>query len=346
MNKRKLYAFMAIGVLLVGGVVGFGFRTQLRTAFDSITGADYQGSGTGSASLVINSGDSGETVARNLAKLGVTKDFSYTYKRVLALNPTFVPGTFTLHLRMSVDKALELIADPSSRQVKRVTIREGLRLTQVLQTLSDSTKIPLSDFEAAVADPTKYGLPAGLPNMDGYLFPATYDIAPNSSERDIILSMVERMNTELDKFGVSAADRHHVLTLASVVQREARATADFYKVARVFQNRLDAGMPLQSCATISYFTGGSSFTNTAAQRATKNPYNTYLYPGLPIGPIGAPGSLAIKAALHPAAGPWFYFVAVNLKTGETVFSTTYAEHLKAVSRWNAWLLENPEWIGK
>ncbi|MCX8529239.1 MAG: endolytic transglycosylase MltG, partial [Rhodoluna sp.] len=185
-----------------------------------------------------------------------------------------------------------------------------------------------------------------IPNMDGYLFPATYDIAPNSSAREIIRTMVDRMNTELKKYGVTDANRHKVLTLASVVQREARATADFYKVARVFQNRLDAGMPLQSCATISYFTGGSSFVNTAAERATKNPYNTYLYPGLPIGPIGAPGSLAIDAALHPTPGPWFYFVAVNLKTGETVFSATYAEHLKAVSRWDAWLRQNPEWIGK
>ncbi len=230
--------------------------------------------------------------------------------------------------------------------VRPVTIREGLRLDEVLKTLSEATQIPVSKFEDAVKDPTQYGLPASLPNMDGYLFPATYRMSPQSKPKEIIQEMVDRMTVELEHYGVSVADRHKVLTLASIVQREARATGDFYKVSRVFHNRLDLGMPLQSCATISYFTGGSSFTNTAAERATDNPYNTYKYTGLPIGPIGAPGSLAIDAALHPAAGPWLYFVAVNLETGETVFSSTYAEHLVAVQRWNDWLKRNPAWIGK
>jgi UPF0755 protein len=156
--------------------------------------------------------------------------------------------------------------------------------------------------------------------------------------------MIERMNVELDKFGVKEADRHKVLTLASIVQREARATTDFFKVARVFQNRLDIGMPLQSCATISYLTSGSTFTNTPEERASKNPYNTYLYPGLPVGPIGAPGTTAIDAALNPIEGPWFYFVAVNLETGETEFNETYAGHLKSVKRWDTWLRANPSWI--
>jgi UPF0755 protein len=346
MSKRKLISVVLAVLLLVGAGSAYLFRADLKTALQTLSGADYTGSGAGSVSLVINPGDSGEAVAHNLVELGVTKDFSFTYQQVIARKTVFEPGTFSLHQKMSVDSALKLIGDPRSRNVLRITIREGLRLNQVLQLLSDKTGTPLNEFESAVADPTAYGLPANIPNMDGYLFPATYDIAPHTKASEVIRMMVDRMSVELKKYGVSDADRHKVLTLASIVQREARATGDFYKVARVFQNRLDAGMPLQSCATISYFTGGSSFTNTAAQRATKNPYNTYMYAGLPIGPIGAPGSLAIDAALHPAAGSWLYFVAVNLKTGETVFSNTYAEHLQAVSRWDAWLRQNPEWIGK
>ena len=346
MSKRPIAALAIALTLVIGATTAYVFRSDIRTVLDSISGADYEGEGSGSVLLTINPGDSGETVARNLVAIGATKDFSFTYKRIIASDPRFVPGTFQLRKGMSADSALALIADPSSLHVTRVTINEGLRIDQVLNKLSASTAIPVEEFQAAVKDPQKYGLPKNLPNMDGYLFPATYDLTKDTTASEIIQTMVDRMREELDKFGVSTADQHKVLTLASLVQREARATEDFYKVSRVFQNRLEADMPLQSCATISYFTGGSSFVNTAAERATKNPYNTYLYPGLPIGPIGAPGSTAIDAALNPVTGPWLFFVAVNLESGETAFSTTYDEHLKAVSRWDAWLRQNPEWIGK
>jgi UPF0755 protein len=136
-----------------------------------------------------------------------------------------------------------------------------------------------------------------------------------------------------------------VLTLASIIQKEARLQQDFYKVSRVFLNRIDQGMRLQSDATVSYGSGGTTVTTTDAERAAKNGYNTYARDGLPIGPIGAPGATAIDAALHPATGTWLYFCAINLKTGETVFSTTYAEHAVAVKKWQQWMRENPGWNG-
>jgi UPF0755 protein len=144
---------------------------------------------------------------------------------------------------------------------------------------------------------------------------------------------------------VANADRHKVLTLASIIQKEAAIAEDFYKVSRVFTNRLDIGMHLQSDATVSYGTGGTTVTTTDAERSDPNGYNTYRYPGLPIGPISAPGSRAIDAALNPSKGSWLYFCAVNLKTGETVFSTTYAEHQIAVAQWQAWMRANPGWNG-
>jgi len=117
-----------------------------------------------------------------------------------------------------------------------------------------------------------------------------------------------------------------------------------HKIARVFQNRLDQGMRLQSDATVAYGTGHTDrVTTTDAERADAgNPYNTYAHDGLPVGPIGLPGDAAIDSALYPTAGPWLYFVAVNLKTGETVFSTTVAEHNAAVKQWQAWCRASPE----
>lgn len=345
MSKKKI-VLVALALLLVTAATSaYVFRGQIRAAIDTISGADYTGQGSGSASLVIEAGDTGEDVASELVKLGITKDFSYTYKRIIALNPKFIPGTFELRLKMATDAALKLIADPASRQVKTVTIKEGLRIGVVLNTLSKESGISLSDFEAAVASPEAYGLPSSLPNLDGYLFPATYELEPNATAKTIIQMMVTRMAVELKKFGVTDKDRHRVLTLASIIQKEARIREDFYKVSRVFLNRIDQGMLLQSDATVSYGSGGNTVTTTDAERADPNGYNTYVHAGLPIGPIGAPGAVALDAALHPAEGNWIYFCAVNLQTGETVFSSTYAGHAKAVKQWQQWMRENPGWNG-
>ncbi|MEY4451086.1 MAG: hypothetical protein RLZZ380_207 [Actinomycetota bacterium] len=346
MSKKKKIALLVLAiVLLTSAGSAYVFRGQIRAAIDTISGADYTGPGSGSATLVIEAGDTGEDVAIELVNLGVTKNFNFTYKRIIARDPKFIPGTFELRLKMSTDSALDLIADPSSRQVKTVTIKEGLRISAVLKVLSKESGIALTEFEAAVANPRDYGLSASLPNLDGYLFPATYELEPNSTAKVIIEMMVNRMNVELEKFGVAAKDRHRVLTLASIIQKEARIREDFFKVSRVFLNRIDLGMLLQSDATVSYGSGGNTVTTTDAERADPNGYNTYVHPGLPIGPIGAPGSVAIDAALHPADGDWIYFCAVNLKTGETVFSSTYAGHAKAVKQWQQWMRENPGWNG-
>jgi UPF0755 protein len=102
-------------------------------------------------------------------------------------------------------------------------------------------------------------------------------------------------------------------------------------------------MHLQSDATVSYGVNGTTVSTTDAERANDNPYNTYLYPGLPVGPISAPGSVAIDAALHPVSGKWLYFCTINLETGETVFSDTWSQHERAVAQWQAWMKDHPEY---
>ena len=345
MSKKKIFVLVIASLLLLGAGTGYVFRGQIRAAIDTISGVDFQGNGAAQTVLVIEPGDTGEQIAQKLVDLGVTKDFNYTYKRIIALEPKFVPGTFNLLSQSPADLAIKMIQDPTNKVVMRVTVKEGLRIGNVLRVLSDATMIPLSDFQDAVADPTAYGLPAGLPSLEGYLFPATYELEPRVSAKSLIEQMVKRMLGELERSGVSDADRHKVLTMASIVQKEARITEDFYKVSRVFQNRIDTGMLLQSDATVSYGSGGTTVTTTDAERASKNLYNTYVHLGLPIGPIGAPGSVAIDAALNPADGNWIYFCAVNLETGETVFSSTYAGHAKAVRQWQNWMRANPGWNG-
>lgn len=253
----------------------------------------------------------------------------------------FYPGNYSLKLEMSSAAALEALSDPSNRISNKVTIREGLRINQVLKALAQATDVSLDDLSSAAKDYKSLGVPSGEVSAEGWLFPATYDFDPGMSAKQILKTMVSRTHQELAKFGVAANDAHRVLTLAALIQKEARQEQDFYKVSRVFLNRLEAGMLLQSDATVSYGVDGSTVSTSAADRSNPNGYNTYLYPGLPIGPISAPGSVAIDAALHPAVGNWLYFCAINLKTGETVFSNTYAEHQAAVKLWQAWMRENP-----
>ena len=343
-RRRRLFVVAVILVIAVG-VLGFTQRGQLRAAYDGLLGRDYPGPGTGSVTLTITQGETGIGVASDLAKLGVVKNSDVLYRLIVSDNTVFYPGTYQLKRAMSSSQALAALKDPASLKLDRVTIKEGLRIGTVLQQLSSATGKPLENFTTASHDLASLGVPTGEPSAEGYLFPATYGFDPSSTAHQILKQMVDRTYQELDSYGVAVADRHRVLTLASIIQKEARQHDDFYKVSRVFQNRLAAGMLLQSDATVSYGSGGTTVTTTDAERASSNGYNTYVHQGLPIGPIGGPGSLAIDAALHPAPGSWLFFCAVNLSTGETIFSTTVAEHEVAVAKFRAWIQANPGWNG-
>ena len=124
-----------------------------------------------------------------------------------------------------------------------------------------------------------------------------------------------------------------ILTVASILEYEAKKDEDYPKVARVLYNRLAKPMRLQLDSTVSYVSQreGDVFT-TPEERADPSKYNTYTNDGLPPGPIGSPGEKTIEAALNPAEGSWLYFVAVNLETGETIFSNTLGEHNRAVAK--------------
>lgn len=338
--KKRMLAVGSVVILLALLVI---FRSPLKSGFEAFMGNDYPGPGSGEVTILIENGETGETITQSLVDAGVVKDYSFTYKLMISRNDVYVPGTFTLLKQMSSADALDRLIDTKYQLLNRVTIREGLRIGQVFSTLSEATGLDTVDFKAVTLE--QLGLPKTLPSLEGYLFPATYGFAKSATAKEILGQMVERMNQELDHYGVPKTDRHKVLTLASIIQKEARKRDDFYKVSRVFTNRIDQGMLLQSDATVSYGSNGTTVTTTDAERADKNGYNTYVHVGLPVGPISAPGSTAIDAALHPAKGQWLYFCAVNLETGETVFSNTMAEHEKAVALWRAWMRENLGWNG-
>jgi UPF0755 protein len=345
--RRRAGKFVAVFlvILLVGGAAAFIERKAIATWIDSALNPDYAGSGTGSVSIVIKPGDTGESVAKALVAAGVVKDFKTIFAAILKTNPMFYPGTFELNKSMNSLEALKMLQNPDAHVYKKVTIKEGLRISNVLSVLHRDVGIDQSALESAAKDFTSIGVPSSEVSAEGWLFPATYNFDPASDAKTVLATMVERAKQELTSQGVAKKDWHKVLVLASIIQKEARQTPDFYKVSRVFQNRIKEGILLQSDATVSYGSGGTTVTTTDAERAATNGYNTYVKPGLPVGAISGPGALAIEAALKPAKGDWLYFCAVNLKTGETVFSSTQAQHEVAVSQFRKWMRENPGWNG-
>lgn len=347
-KRRRRWVGWVVGplsVLLVLGIgataVFFAFEPQIRGLFGTEESDDFDGTGSEEVVITISAGDIGGDVAQTLFDSGVTKSVGVFYSLLLE-NPevSFIPGSYAVKTQMSAQSALDALLDPANKREQTVLLREGQSINQALELISAGTSIPLDQLTSAATDLASFGVPAEAPNLEGYLFPATYTFEPGLDARSVLQQMVDRTFQALDAAGVAPADRHRVLTLAALIQREAGPIAeDFYKVSRVFTNRLETpGWKLESDATVSYGTGNTDTINTtqAERDDASNPYNTYANPGLPIGPIGAAGELAIDAALNPVDGPWFFFVVVNLDTGETAFSTTFEEHQAAVARLAAW----------
>jgi UPF0755 protein len=145
----------------------------------------------------------------------------------------------------------------------------------------------------------------------------------------------------LDDLQIPADQRLSMVTEASIVQAEAGSVEDMGKVARVLDNRLADGMPLQLDTTVNYANGKSGITTTTEDRANDSPYNTYVHTGLPPGAISNPGEEALRAVLNPTPGDWRFFVVVNPDTGETRFAVTGAEHNQNVLLFQQWLQDHP-----
>jgi len=335
-----LVVILAIGV---GGawVAWTTYEPKIREILGLSADNDYTGTGVApEVQIIVEEGEYGDVIAQKLVDAGVTKSFDAVYRLLLADSSiVFTPGSYTLKTEMSAASAIAILSDTSNRITLKVTIPEGSVLTTTFATLSEATGIAVADFEAASVDPTVFGIPAKAPSVEGFLFPATYEFDPTQDASSIIQTMVDEMNARLDALGVEPSKRYSVVTFAALVQREAGSnTDDFAKIARVFQNRLDADWNLESDATVAYGTGNlhTVWTTDEERADAGNLYNTYLHKGLPVGPIGLPGEVALEAVLEPAEGPWFFFVPVNLKTGETKFSETTAQHGAAVQELRTW----------
>lgn len=338
-----------LGGLAAGGVWAMNtYGEQINELMGWGEPKDYEpGQATGEALVTIKSGDTGSPVSTALYEAGVTKTDRVFYDYLIDENPTvtFYPGVYKLQQKMTAEAALKALEDPANRMENTVRIPEGSTVESALPRIVDGVGIPLEELQAAVKDPSAYGVEAE--RLDGWLFPAVYTFDPGSSAKDVITRMVDRTRESLEEAGVPGTDAQRVLTIASIIEREAR-TADFAKVSRVIQNRLDQGMKLQMDSTAQYGYGelhaGKASTSSEAQN-DPNDWNTYYITGLPKTPIANSSDAAIEAAMHPADGPWLYFVTIDFSTGETQFSETYEQHQQGIEKMRSWCRSNPDYKG-
>ncbi len=261
-----------------------------------------------------------------------------------------VAGVYYLSPDMSSREILDALMKGTEPETVRITIPEGYTVQQIVDTLVDRGLGTESEYYAAMASFSAKdydflkGIPSGkangIPNgknrLEGFLFPDTYFFDKKAQPRDVIDRFLQRFNKELSK---ETADRLEEMklsvfdwvTLASVVEREAKKEEERPIIAGVFANRLKIGMPLQSCATVLYALGEVKPVLSIEDTKIDSPYNTYKYPGLPPGPIANAGSASLQAVLHQKKTDYLYFAAKP--DGSHAFAVTYQEHLRNVAKY-------------
>lgn len=257
-----------------------------------------------------------------------------------------------LLVRALIDSGHTKVVAPPA--VLKVVIPEGKTRIQIAQiAAADGLKGSYRDASrrSSVLDPVHYGAPHGTPDLEGFLFPATYDANPGESVGRLVDEQILAFQENFGASEIARARALHVtpyqlLIVASMVEREAQVPGDRAKIAAVIYNRLKQGMPLGIDATIYYAVelreGIATYTHelSEAQLQINSPYNTRAHTGLPPTPISNPGLASILAAANPAHVPYLYYVAGADGCGEQVFSTTLAEFEANAAAYHAAVAKN------
>ena len=254
------------------------------------------------------------------------------YARLIRRDRRIRAGTYILQRGASWNEIITALSTGRGL-VHTVRVVEGFRIETIGNVLATQLTVPVESVYVAVTDSAlRHRLDVPTTTIEGYLFPDTYLFGDRTSARAAVERMVERFESvwqpEWDeRLRALAMSRHDIMTLASIIEKEARLPDERPVIAAVYHNRLRIGMPLQADPTVQYATGkyGQRVLLKDLEHASR--YNTYRYPGLPPGPICSPGAASIHAALFPADVPYLYFVAHP--DGHHEFRTTFEGHTKA-----------------
>ena len=314
------------------------FRTELRAAVAAgcfVLGACGQTPYGPSTRVIIPRGASFAEAADSLSKanlVGWRKMFR-VYARVTGGDRNIKPGTYLLR-HGTPWKDIVAALHGGHGLVNTITIPEGYTLSQIVPLLGKTLKVPVDSVQAAVRDTSLLArLDIPNPTLEGYLFPDTYAFPLGTTARQAVREMVydfeRRWKPDWDtKASALKINRNDLVTMASIVEREARVPEERPVIAAVYYNRLQKGMLLQADPTVQYALGHHVGRVLYKDLEVKSPYNTYIHKGLPPGPVAAPGVASLAAAANPAKVPYLYFVASP--DGHHEFRMTLQEHTSAI----------------
>lgn len=289
--------------------------------------------------FTVNPGVTATEVGAQLERHGLVRDawlFSL-WSRVKHLDSRLRAGVYVLSPSMPLARVIAILSQGQILQY-RVTVPEGFTVKETVNMLVAAHVATRRALDRALAEGLPGLTPPNAPLRDpveGFLFPDTYSFPAGMPARRVVLMMWDDFLARTQKLRAELPAAHLTLwswvTLASIVQAEYGYPPDAPKIAAVFDNRMRIGMRLQSDATVRYALGHAvSGTLTDQNLTVQSPYNTYLHTGLPPGPIGNPGLVALEAALDPAKVPYLYFVA--MPNGHSLFATTYTQHEQNVAK--------------
>ena len=291
---------------------------------------------SGSEVVNVEEGDSFYSIVSRLSNENKIKSplLIKIYSKLTNLNLEVVPGNHTLEQSMSLKEMAEALKETSNANTVTITIPEGFTIDDIAVRVSENGICTKDEFLSAVKN---YPLPSYVKddpdkryNLEGFLFPDTYNFDAGVKPEYIIETMIKRFEEIWSKvstgFNIKSEDIEKVITVASIIEKEARVDKDRPLVASVIYNRLAQDMPLQIDATVIYAHGYYIENVRNRHLAIESKYNTYLHDGLPVGPICNPGVATIEAALNPAKTDYLFYLLAS--DNEHYFTNNYDDFLK------------------
>ncbi len=292
--------------------------------------------------VTVPPGASARQIASLLAEAGVIEsanEFELTVRDQGIANQLRA-GNYRLITGMEIDEVLPRLLQGPIADAYRVTIPEGLRVTEIIDVLVDASGLPRGDFETALTQGGVLSelrtMPAAptLTDWEGLLFPDTYEFLRESTAARILQVLTDTMEERVASVNWTALnetgfDIYQGMVVASLIESEVKVADERPLVSSVIYNRLREGMPLQIDASVLY--GLNTRDPGDFNNESESPYNLYKYPGLPPTPIGAPGRSSLEAAADPAASEFFFYV-LSTPEGGHAFAETYDEHLANIER--------------
>ncbi len=333
--KFNIFRFLFFCLILSLAAGYFYYNTGLE-AVSKEAGSDAK-------VIVIPKGSSVKSISKLLENEKVIKN-GLVFELYCKLNKNadkIKAGKYSINKSMDVPEIVGVLVSGNALiDTVKFTIPEGYNLTQIVEKLNGLGVVSSENIEAALkAKGYGYAFIGQIPErekkLEGYLFPDTYEIYKDTTAEAIVDKLLGRFDTVFtEEYRNRAKELNmtidQVITLASIIEREAKLDKDRKPISAVFHNRLRKKMMLQSCATVQYLFPEQKEVLTYKDLEIESPYNTYKYIGLPPGPIASPGQKAIEAALYPENVDYLYFVAKD--DGSHIFTKTYNEHLNAQNK--------------